>query len=206
MARRPTFHRPPARDARSVRDLADADAVAERVTDAEVGAVGLLADLVGDVDAGGHQLLVEAVRVVGAEHDRATGGALGEEVADLGRGGLVHRRRSGTLQQDLAALVAGHVDRQPAHEAEVGVGVDLEAEDADVEVERLVLVEHEEVGNTGVSEHAQDATQASPRRLFRNCSVASTPSRSRSARSPAPASERRGRRPGSRRPPRGSGA
>ena len=53
-------------------------------------------------------------------------------------------RRSGLLQQDLAVGLAGDVDGQPAHEAEVDVGVDLEAELADVEVERLVLVEHED--------------------------------------------------------------
>jgi hypothetical protein len=38
--------------------------------------------------------------------------------------------------------LVGEIDRQPAHEAEVGVGVQLEPELADVEVERLVLIEH----------------------------------------------------------------
>jgi hypothetical protein len=71
---------------------------------------------------------------------------LAHELADLGRGALVHRRRTGPLEQDRPLGMAGHVDGQPAHEAEVDVAVDLEPELADVEVERLVLVEHERAG------------------------------------------------------------
>jgi hypothetical protein len=62
-------------------------------------------------------------------------------------------RRTGSLEQDLALRVAGHVDGQPAHEAEVDVAVHLEAELADVEVERLVLVEDEDLGHVDVGEH-----------------------------------------------------
>ena len=50
-------------------------------------------------------------------------------------------RWAGHLQQELVFGVARDVDRQPAHEAEVGVGVHLEAELAYVEVERFVLIE-----------------------------------------------------------------
>ena len=54
---------------------------------------------------------------------------------------LLVNRRARLLEQELMLGVSRDVDREPAHEAEVGVGVDLEAELADVEVERLVLVE-----------------------------------------------------------------
>ena len=57
---------------------------------------------------------------------------------------VVHGRRAGRLEQDLAVGIAGDADGQPAHEAQVDVGVDLEAELADVEVEGLVLVEDED--------------------------------------------------------------
>ena len=88
------------------------------------------------------QLLVGLVDVVDREDARHAQRALGHQLADLLGGRLVVRRRAGLLQQELALRLARHVDRQPAHEAEVGVGVHLEAELADVEVERLVLIEH----------------------------------------------------------------
>jgi len=46
---------------------------------------------------------------------------------------------AGLLEEDLAVLTV-NADREPAHEAEVGVDLELEAQLPDVEVERLVLV------------------------------------------------------------------
>jgi hypothetical protein len=57
----------------------------------------------------------------------------------------VERGRTRALEQDLAAGIAGHGHREPAHEPEVGVGLDLQAELVDVELQCLVLVEHEDL-------------------------------------------------------------
>jgi hypothetical protein len=54
---------------------------------------------------------------------------------------LGQRRGPRLLQQDLPLGVAGHVDGQPAHEAQDDIGVDLQAELADVEVEGVALAE-----------------------------------------------------------------
>jgi pantoate kinase len=71
-------------------------------------------------------LLGRPAAIVRREDDRA-GDALGDVLADLIGGRVVHRRRAGTLHQELPAGVAGNVDRQPAHEADVGIGVHLKA-------------------------------------------------------------------------------
>ena len=86
-------------------------------------------------------------------------------------------RRPRPLEQDLPVRVAGHVDRQPAHETEVGVGVDLETELADVEVERLVLVGHVDLGDGECVQHAANARtphspRASPKLLGRSHAMA----------------------------------
>ena len=96
----------------------------------------------------------------------------------------------GLLQQDLAVGLAGHVDGEEAHEAEVDVTGDLETELADVEVERLVLVEHVDLrdaeasgawGGVSLSVWVDDPSLpgAPRRRLLRNCSAVPRPSRSR---------------------------
>src|SRR4051795_7269516 len=131
----------PGRGRSALLHLGDAEVVAEGVAEAEVDAVGLLDRLLADLHTLLLQLGVRLVRRGGAGEPKAADGALGEQVADLGRGLLAHRRRPGLLQQDAAVGVAGDVDGQPAHEAEVDVLPDLEPELADVEVQRLVLVE-----------------------------------------------------------------
>src|SRR3954452_6556426 len=127
-------------EAVSALHLRDAEVVAERVAQAEVDAVGLVDRLLADL----HTLLLELgvglVRVVAAEEEVAAGRALAEQLADLRRGLLAHRRRPGDLEQDAAGGVPGDVDRQPAHEAEVDVLADLHAQLADVEVQGLVLI------------------------------------------------------------------
>ena len=129
--------------------LDEAHVVAERVAQAAVDAVEVLGRLLGELDALGLELLVGAAAVVGGEPGGEAGRALGDEVADLRGGRVVHGGRAGPLEQDLAVGVAGDADGQPAHEAEVDVGADLEAELADVEVERLVLVEDEDARRCG---------------------------------------------------------
>src|SRR5918995_2814477 len=113
------------------RRLGDAALVAERVAEAAIDAVGLFGWLLDELHTLGLELLVGLAAVVGGENERQAEGALGDQIADLGRDFVRHRRRAGLLQQDVVIGVAWHVDREPAHEAEVEVGADLEAELAD---------------------------------------------------------------------------
>src|SRR5262245_32838770 len=145
--------------------LENSHRVAERIAQPEVDSVGLLGRLLRHLDALREQLLVRLARVIGGEADPAGGRALGDQLPSGLGGAVVHRRRAGLLEQDLAPGVAGDVDGQPAHEAEVLVGVDLEAELADVEVERLVLVEHEEGVESRGLEHAPKLRGARPARF-----------------------------------------
>ena len=75
-----------------------------------------------------------------AEQEDPAERALGDELADLGGGGLVVLGTADELEQQRGVL-ARDADGEPAHEAEVDVVADLEAEVGRVEVERLVLVE-----------------------------------------------------------------
>ena len=83
--------------------------------------------------------------VVGRQEDGTGHRALGEQLADLRGGGIVHHRRTGPLEQDLAHRVAGDPHGEPPHEPEVLVGRDFEPEGVDVEVEGFVLVEDEQL-------------------------------------------------------------
>ena len=76
----------------------------------EVGAVGLLDRLLGDLDAGVAQRLVRRVDVVAGEEDAAEG-ALGEQVAELGGGLGVLLRAARQLEQQLRVLLPGQPDR-----------------------------------------------------------------------------------------------
>ena len=90
-------------------ELADPDVVAERVADAEVGAVGLLDRLLGDLDAGVAQRGVRRVHVVAVRKTPPSAP-------------LVTRSRSwaavsssccgppGELEQELRVLLAGQAD------------------------------------------------------------------------------------------------
>src|SRR5262245_40368236 len=183
--------------------LENSHRVAERIAQPEVDSVGLLGRLLRHLDALREQLLVRLARVIGGEADPAGGRALGDQLPSGLGGAVVHRRRAGLLEQDLAPGVAGDVDGQPAHEAEVLVGVDLEAELADVEVQRLVLVEDEEGVESRGLEHALEATRRRLVSLLQNCCLAATTtSRSTSARPPARRS--RGTRSATRRRSRGT--
>src|SRR5688572_25235755 len=157
----------------------DADGVAERVPQPAVGSVEPLGRLLGELDALRDQVLVGRVDVVHGDDPRHPERALRDQLADLLGGRLVVRGWPGLLEQQLAVGLAGEVDREPAHEAEVGVGVDLEAELADVEVDRLVLIEHVDLCVSEFVWHGRDATPRAPAWLLQNCSVSSTPSRSR---------------------------
>ena len=72
---------------------------------------------------------------------RRAHGALGDQLAELRRGGFVVHRRARLLEEDLDVGVAGNAHRQPAEGALLDVLAHLQAELVDVEVERLVLVE-----------------------------------------------------------------
>src|SRR6266480_2468073 len=127
--------------------------VAERIAQPAVDAVRSLGRLLGKLDALRAKFGVGLAAVVGREEQVSAGGPLGQQLADLGRGLLVERRRSRGLQQDLAITIAWDTYGQPAHETEVLVGIDLEAKLADVELERLVLVENIERRNRECVEH-----------------------------------------------------
>ena len=162
--------------------------VAERVAQAAVGPVEALGRLLGELDALGLELLVDLVDVVDGEDAGHAQRALRDQLPDLLGGGLVVDRRAGPLQEQLVLGMAGDVDREPAHEAEIGVGVHLEAELADIEVERLVLVEDVNLRMGDVLDHAGEASPRERRPLLQNCSIAasSTPWRSRPARPGGP--------------------
>src|SRR3989442_1824083 len=121
--------------------LHEPDVVPERVAQPAVDTVVPLGRLLGDLDAFRSEFLIRLLAVGGCEEEVATRGTLRYQLAGPLRRTRVLGRRTRLLQQDLAA-VTWHVDRQPAHEAQVLVAVDLEAQLADIEVERLVLVEN----------------------------------------------------------------
>src|SRR5712692_1924388 len=90
-----------------LRRLKDPDAVAERVTDAHVGPIRVLDGLLGEVgDAARYELLVQTPGVLRLE-DETTHGALGDQFAELRRGGVVLHRRARLLEEDLD-VVTGH--------------------------------------------------------------------------------------------------
>src|SRR5450759_738280 len=126
------------------RELHDADVVAEGIAEPEVGAIEVLFRLRSELDAATLQRLVGLLAVVGGEAERETGRALGNELADLRRRLLVHRRWPGQLEEDVASGLAGHSDGYPTHEPEVHVFGELHPEHADVKVDCLVLVEYED--------------------------------------------------------------
>src|SRR5207249_12077463 len=92
---------------RGRRELDDAEVVAERVADAEVGAVVALGQLVGDLDALLLEVFVCLLDVARGEAGGETAGALADELADLLRGLRVHRRRAGDLEQAVMRWVPG---------------------------------------------------------------------------------------------------
>src|SRR6266849_751439 len=123
-----------------LRRLKDPDAVAERVADAHVGAVGVLDGLLREVrDAARLERLEQAAGVVRLEDETAQG-ALGDQLADLRRSSVVLHRRAWLLEKDLGA-VARHAHGQPSEGTLFDVPALLQPELVDVEVERLVLVE-----------------------------------------------------------------
>jgi hypothetical protein len=93
--------------------------------------------------------------VVRREPDRETRCALGDELSDLPGGGIIHRRWSWLLEQDVASGLPRHANRQPAHEPEILIVADLEAELADVEVQSLVLVGDEDVRDVDGVQHVK---------------------------------------------------
>src|ERR1700682_3871041 len=128
------------------RQLHDAQMVAEGIAQPEVDAVGVLGRLFGNLDAAGLQSLVGLAAVVRGETEREPRGALGDELADLSSRLLVHSRRAGQLEQDVASGLARNSDGQPSHGAEIHVSADLQAELPDIEIEGLVLVENKDAG------------------------------------------------------------
>src|SRR5690606_14788059 len=136
----------------------EAKAVPERIADREVGTVELLGRLLGDLDTLGLQLGVQRGGVGGDETDRETGGALGDDVADLLRGGGVDAWWSDLLEQDLPVGHPLRPDGQPAHGAsELHVGAHLEAQLAYVELQSLVLVEYPHVRDVDAGDHASSS-------------------------------------------------
>src|SRR6476659_2123404 len=161
---------------------ADPQEVAERVAQAAVGAVEALGRLLGELDALGDQLVVGLADVVHRDDRRHAHRALGHQLADLLGRRLVVRRRAGPLQQQLPVGLTREVNRQPAHETEIGVGVQLEPQLPDIEVERLVLVEHVNLCMSDRVWHEGEANARAVPWLLQNCSVSSMPLRSRPGR------------------------
>jgi hypothetical protein len=73
--------------------LQDPDRIAERISNAHVRAIEVLSGLLREIgDTALAKRLVEAASIVGDEH-KATQGSLGDELPQLGGGGLVMQRR-----------------------------------------------------------------------------------------------------------------
>ena len=87
--------------------LEDPDGVAERVTEAHVGAVEVVDRLLREVvDTALLERLVEPAHIV-RDEDEAAQGALGDQLAELLGGGLVVEGRAGLLEQDLGVRSPG---------------------------------------------------------------------------------------------------
>src|SRR2546423_903110 len=120
--------------------LENPDGVAERVTKPHVGAVEVLDGLLGEIgDTARLERLVETADVVRVE-DEPAHRTLGDQLAELGGGGVVVQWRTRLLQGNLGP-VAGDADRQPAVRALPDVLALLQPELVDIEVESLVLIE-----------------------------------------------------------------
>src|SRR5260370_39515300 len=128
------------------RQLDDADVVAERVANPEVGSVKVLFRLGGELDAARLERLVGLAAVRSRKAEREAARSLGYDVANLVRGLRVHGRRAGQLEQNVASGLARNSHGDPPHEPEVHVIGELQPELVDVEVDRLVLVENVDVG------------------------------------------------------------
>src|ERR1700730_15892603 len=133
--------------------LGDADMVAERITEAEIDAVGLFRRLLCELDALGTKLVVCLVSVICRKEEVPAGPALGQERADLVGCRRIHRGRPGPLEHDLAIGVPRDADGQEAHETEILIRVDFQAECADVEVDGLVLIEHVDLRDSEAAKH-----------------------------------------------------
>src|SRR5713226_4629654 len=86
--------------------LDDADVVAERVADPEVGSVKVLCRLRGELNAASRERLVGLAAVRSRKAEREAAGSLGDNVANLVRGLRIHGRRPGKLEQNVASRLA----------------------------------------------------------------------------------------------------
>src|SRR3954463_1454182 len=94
--------------------LKDPDGVAERIAQADVGAIEMLGGLLGAVsDAACPEGLVQFSGVV-REEDESAQGALGDWFTELRSGRFVVQRRARLLEGELCLRVAGNAHRQPA--------------------------------------------------------------------------------------------
>ena len=75
--------------------------------------------LLGELDPLGLQRLVVLAAIAGGEADGKPGRSLGDQLADVRRRSVVHCRRAGLFEQDVASRLTRHANGQPAHEAEV---------------------------------------------------------------------------------------
>src|SRR6267142_5178561 len=85
------------------RQLHDANVIAERVAQSEVGAVEVLLRFRRDLDAARLEGRVRLLAVVRRESQGEPGRALRDELADLAGRLLVHPRRTRQLEQDIAS-------------------------------------------------------------------------------------------------------
>ena len=101
-----------------------------------------------------------------AQQKEAAERSLRQEFAYQGCSGFIMLWAADELEKEPGVL-AGHVDGEPAHEAEVDVVAVFEAEVRRVEVEGLILVEYGhradvEAGDVGGSD-GHDPTEGQPR-------------------------------------------
>src|SRR5690606_23443195 len=118
----------------TLRELRDADVVAERIPQCAVDAVRLLGRHLREFDTLGAERFVRFLTIVGVEHGRGTERTLRDQVPDLCRDLLAVRGRTGQLEQQLSARVGRQLHGEPPHETHVDVVGDLETELAAVEV------------------------------------------------------------------------
>src|SRR5258708_35142321 len=85
------------------RRLDDADVVAERIANPEVGSVKVLFRLGGELDAARLERLVGLAAVRSRKAEREAARSLGDDVANLVRGLRIHGRRPRQLDQTVAS-------------------------------------------------------------------------------------------------------
>src|ERR1700694_5050238 len=99
-----------------LRGLAEPEAIAEGITDAEVDPVGLFGWLLGDLDTLGDEVVIRLAGVIDSEEQVTATRALAQQLAHLVGRLVIHVRAPDLFEEDRACRVARYGDGEPAHE------------------------------------------------------------------------------------------